>query len=449
MPYKKLNNKGASIISAMMLALVTSISIGIISSQVPWGYKFGLNINANIEITKLLEYTSKFVVVGIKNRLCFDRNLKKATPCKLTSTRNTERILLDDDVSNPESNFFNFKKMIIANNDSVTGREALEEMGLPIKYADIEKIFLDKISFDSISIKDSPLAEIFAAVSGVDFNALKIIIKRDKEYIRLDRESSVILTIELTAKIQGKPEKTYVMESKNIFFPRELNSFALISGRDLWLGKNSDVPSAGTIEGESDVCKPSSTTDSLINLPTTTTQTKAIVFQSPVYINGNVHLPTSNTKIPVSFSSLVLGGGKLKVLSGNYNPDFSKGFKYKDSIGSIFKKVQVEKEDKGLKVLSGQEACKNASLATCDGLEEAKITLGKMKVEGRPNVAGGYLSVPKGFYHSCAITSAGKLKCWGRNNYRQADVPTGKFDTGTRSVSEGEDHTCAITAIGK
>ena len=73
-------------------------------------------------------------------------------------------------------------------------------------------------------------------------------------------------------------------------------------------------------------------------------------------------------------------------------------------------------------------------------------------------LASGVVTIEVGFHHSCAVTSAGASLCWGRNNYGQLgdgttvnrSTPTGVIGlgSGTAMLDGGAYHTCAVTNGG-
>jgi hypothetical protein len=70
-------------------------------------------------------------------------------------------------------------------------------------------------------------------------------------------------------------------------------------------------------------------------------------------------------------------------------------------------------------------------------------------------LTSGVLAISAGGNHSCAVTSAGAAKCWGSNGFgalgnnsnTNSSVPVNVFglSTGVAAISAGEDHTCAVT----
>ena len=58
--------------------------------------------------------------------------------------------------------------------------------------------------------------------------------------------------------------------------------------------------------------------------------------------------------------------------------------------------------------------------------------------------AGEFTSVSAGAAHTCGVKRNGAVACWGWNNYGQATPPAGEFT----SVSAGTEHTCGVKGDG-
>ena len=62
------------------------------------------------------------------------------------------------------------------------------------------------------------------------------------------------------------------------------------------------------------------------------------------------------------------------------------------------------------------------------------------------DVAGSFMQVSCGSFHTCALRTDGTIHCWGKNNVGQIDAPSG---SGFVQVSCGREHSCALKEDGE
>jgi alpha-tubulin suppressor-like RCC1 family protein len=108
-------------------------------------------------------------------------------------------------------------------------------------------------------------------------------------------------------------------------------------------------------------------------------------------------------------------------------------------------------------------ALTNAGAVKCWGLNESGqlgdgTTIGRYTPVAVSGLASAVTAITTGHYHSCALTSAGGAKCWGLNNSgwlgdgtttrRLMPVAVSGLTSGVAVISAGNYHTCALRSAG-
>jgi alpha-tubulin suppressor-like RCC1 family protein len=108
-------------------------------------------------------------------------------------------------------------------------------------------------------------------------------------------------------------------------------------------------------------------------------------------------------------------------------------------------------------------ALTSAAAVECWGADEAgQLGDGKTKDRSTPVEVAGLSSsvtaISAGYQHTCALTSAGGVECWGANDFgtlgngttddSSSPVEVAGLPSGITAISAGDYHTCALTSAG-
>ncbi|MCB0377269.1 MAG: hypothetical protein KDD33_02135 [Bdellovibrionales bacterium] len=299
-------------------------------------------IDEDIVLNSIIDYTA----TAIQQRWCFSKTWLRDSKCDLSHPRNVERLLL--------------------NSKSLQAISDMRSRGVPIKVsAPVDLSYIEGV----ISLKDMtsshPLHTIVEHLERGKIDSIAIEIQRVENDVIFSKGSEVYVSIKASLIRPLGGAITSRLKSMSLIVPRELSSFALVVANDLHLGK-----SIGPQQGDSAI-------------PTGSESDAGLIFDSPVFVNGSVHLPTGGYS-PVTFTeNLFLGNGILRKSNLPYVPDSNGGQDerfYSDiqGLGGFKRGVTLTgNRDIGLDYLSGRlvgeppgsdlmEKCIKMSLASSD-----------------------------------------------------------------------------------
>lgn len=266
------NIKGSTIITALgmsvMIAIMIMVSAIYIRSRATAVMTSSNRMDERIAMDGMLAYT----INGIKQSWCFSDTWAQQLNCTLNDPRNTVRLLISDE-----------SLRYIGN--SATPR--------PTPLASTRVLQIQQtVSLTGIN-PSHPLFSIGAALRK-NYKSVTFVIKRDDSAIATTKGQEVRLRIKITLPAVDADHPQLDLDSQIIVYPRELSYFGLIIPNNLYLGSTVNT------KGDS----------GLANVAVA--GTKGLRFESPVFVNGNLHLPTASTSTAMNnvifLDKVVMGG---------------------------------------------------------------------------------------------------------------------------------------------
>ncbi|MBX7232178.1 MAG: hypothetical protein K1X29_08855 [Bdellovibrionales bacterium] len=334
---KDLNRRGNALVVVSVLAFV-----GMTLTTSLWSYVNSLTImnlktKHAITIRALMNSAVDYTINGVRNRWCFTSSWTVNSSCLLTDINNVERLLLSD--------------------------EALRtiEAGMPaIDYGgNISNVRIKSINSTLTFANIVPGHPLYYAVTGFknmdqDF-IMHFSITRIDDGLAKGKEVTLQVKVDLdtVSPILNLQSNIVTVVSTIMVFPREISTNALMIANDLYL----DRPAPGLNQANpGDVYIP----------PSVNGTDSGIHFASPVFVNGNIFIPTEDAPgfTSVTFADkVIVGGGSILQQRGNtggFSAPLSSGslndryYSQSKVFGGFLNGVIFDPEaDAGLKVFAG------------------------------------------------------------------------------------------------
>jgi hypothetical protein len=327
---------GLSFVSILLYFLASTVLLLSKQSQ----RKLNLT-EGRMVVYSLLDYT----IYGIKQRWCFDDNWLPAQDCKFEHPRSVERLIMNQD---SERVF----------NQMVEDKVIVGTIPNPVR--------LKRIESSEISLKNllpaHPLQQIIGPIAAThDLATAKIIITHDPRVRLANGGRHIFLRIDVEVKdSSGKVVLWQDLPMKGTsslgVFPRELGTFTLIVANDLDLANSSNLKA-----GDAAI--------HMFDKKSEVPPKKGIVFESPVFVNGNLVLPDPSPQAkvddpqytPVTFvEKLFLGGGQVFRSGDRFRPKTAGSAADQTwdgvlEIGGLQRGIEMDGgRDLGLDILSGK-----------------------------------------------------------------------------------------------
>ncbi|WP_413287893.1 hypothetical protein [Bdellovibrio sp. HCB337] len=284
--------KGSVLLTALGMSVFVCVMIMLsaiwIQSRIGQVMSSSNKMDHRIVLDGLFAYT----INGIKQSWCFSPTWVQDNACDLHHARNTIRLLLSDET-------------LIFLSTSKTPHP------MPVEATRLRKI-TQSVNLASVT-ESHPLFGIVKP-TGTNYNTVIFTVERDDSAISTNKGREVPLRIHI--KLVANPNSAYKdleLQSKVVVYPRELSYFGLILPNNLYLGINQP---------------PSVNNGDVAFGRVAASSTAGLRFESPIYVNGNVHLPAkvqsaSQAMTNVVFlDKVVIGGGLVYQGTGQtlFNP---------------------------------------------------------------------------------------------------------------------------------
>jgi len=341
-----LNKKGSAFLQAMIAIAITGIILYNLAPRIidfkTQAHKNSNLISARLAVHSVLDYT----LVGIKQKWCFS---KAWTPesCGTNATqvstnpRSVDRLLLTEEA-------VSYLQLLGVSNWATAKLEKIEHEFM------VSDITTNNPVYKIFQNVDQRVKKIKVSIA-IDNNAT-LPKYGDEVYLRVD-----VSLLDSSGEVVAIGASKLTATSYVGVYPREVGSFALILANNLYLDRASLGSSS---KGDSFFKNFSAKTTALVS--------NGVVFNSPVFVNSDIYLPSSKESqsyTPVTFKEKVyIGACALKRDGMGFVPRSMGGagnafWSEIDQFGGFRGGIEVDgKKDLGLEYLSGSKT----SSATSD-----------------------------------------------------------------------------------
>ncbi len=298
------SNRGNALIIVSAISLAIGVAVMALQSYIPSLTSQSLKSTDVVNYKLALDSAVDYAAIAIKKRWCLGDAMLPQSPCNITNPRNTQRLMLN---SEAKRYIFSIKDSLPAEtNPSVTS----DVFNSPSDIG-IEEIVISIDPRESLT-DIHPLAGVLKNLpNGV--TELKWTIGTLNSIYTPSTGDQTFITIKAELTVTGENSARSILGGSTLFtealftyYKRELGTMALIVANDMHLDEGSY---------KSSVLNEDAGNAYIPYLNKTGNIGKGLVFKSPVFVNGNVYLPSAtddNAFSNVTFANkLYLGNGGI------------------------------------------------------------------------------------------------------------------------------------------